>query len=463
MLAIDDEDVRNLALESYAPYMRGPLAEPALRASRDIRDEPSRARAIRALAPLMSEPLLAEALAEAGRIADTAERNELVGLLVDYLPDGLLGQALSLVQAMTNESGSARLLIGASPSAPEPDRTALISEALSSAHAAGGGLARAQALGDVAGVLAGAQRAQVLDEALLAAAAIPHDFGRAYAVDYLIPRFGSARRKEVIAEAFAFTRAMPDGWLRACWLAQFARYLPRPERPAVMAEALETARSLPSELQRMDALCAITVHFPGDERVAVFKEAVEFARSHGERLPPQGTFLLKAATFVPDGLVLRTVELVRRALCDDSQLTNLNWILKVFPGQMIEEAITLSRPQYSGLQTAHLFGTIALYAPEQFRHQVIGLALDADERVVARRALMTQAQLLWQGRIRLAELEVLRRTLTGLGIDDYLNVLAAALGIVTQVAGDQAVGDCLAAFRTIQRWWPPKPPEERSP
>jgi hypothetical protein len=68
---------------------------------------------------------------------------------------------------------------------------------------------------------------------------------------------------------------------------------------------------------------------------------------------------------------------------------------------------------------------------------------------------MTQARLLRQDTVTPAELEVFRRVMTDIQLDEYLNVLAAALDIVDQTAGPKSLDDCLAAFRTFQRWWPP--------
>lgn len=66
-----------------------------------------------------------------------------------------------------------------------------------------------------------------------------------------------------------------------------------------------------------------------------------------------------------------------------------------------------------------------------------------------------QARLLWTDRITPADMELFRQVMTGNALDDYLSVLAGALDIAVQAAGTQCLEDCLDAFRTIQRWWPP--------
>jgi hypothetical protein len=71
----------------------------------------------------------------------------------------------------------------------------------------------------------------------------------------------------------------------------------------------------------------------------------------------------------------------------------------------------------------------------QLRQKALDLAIHAQHTVVARRAVMTQARQLWQEQITTTHLEVFRKTLTGIGIDEYLDVLASALAITTRIAG----------------------------
>jgi hypothetical protein len=58
--------------------------------------------------------------------------------------------------------------------------------------------------------------------------------------------------------------------------------------------------------------------------------------------------------------------------------------------------------------------------------------------------------LLWQQGITTANLEIFRQTLTGIGLDECLHVLASAPDIITQIGGAQALDECLEAFRTVQ-------------
>jgi hypothetical protein len=152
-------------------------------------------------------------------------------------------------------------------------------------------------------------------------------------------------------------------------------------------------------------------------------------------------------------VILKALELARRAQCEDGRLPDFGWLVKHMPNQIVEQA--LGSLGDNNLHHAHAFGTAALYTPAQFQQQALNLTLGAQRQVIARRALMTQARLLWQGDITLAELDVFRRAMADMQLDDYLNVLAAALDIVGQTAGSQSLCDCLTAFRSIQRWWPP--------
>jgi hypothetical protein len=274
-----------------------------------------------------------------------------------------------------------------------------------------------------------------------------------YALEYLIRRTTAADRKQLIDDAFTMTRAMSDTWYRPEWLAALARYLPKPDRPGVLDEALEDARSLPSEDDRSEALLGIAIAFPGDERVEVLREYLARA-GDGERLEAGRRIFVNIARVLPDRLLLRGLELARRMRYEDSRLPPFGWLLKLISNQTIEEGFGSLRNYLSGLHQAHQLGTVALYAPAQFRREALSMALNAEKGTVARRAILTQARSLWQKRITTAELEILRQTITDTGLDEYLNVLESGFDIITQVAGAQSLDDCLEAFRTIQCWWP---------
>lgn len=338
--------------------------------------------------------------------------------------------------------------------AEEPRRTELLREALDTARSATDGLGRAQALGDIAASLSGDERQRVLAEAARAARDDPDEYSGAYAFDYLIRRTTAAQRKQLIDEAFTMTRAMSYMSHRSEWLAAFARYIPRPDRPDVLAEALEHARSLASEQDRPLALLDIAIAFPGAERAGVLRESLAHA-GDGEHLPTGGRIFVKIARAIPDRLVLRALELIRKACYEDGPLPSFGWLFKLISNQTIEEVLGIYRNYPGGLTQAHALGTAALYVPVQFRQQVLTLALNADQKAVARRAILTQARSLRREHITITELEIFRQTITDIGLDEYLNILESGIGIVTQVAGEQSLDELLEAFRTIQSWWPP--------
>ena len=66
---------------------------------------------------------------------------------------------------------------------------------------------------------------------------------------------------------------------------------------------------------------------------------------------------------------------------------------------------------------------------------------------------MTQARTLWKGAITVAEIDILRQSIVGLELDDYLNVLDSSLDIITRAGGARSLDECLEAFRVIQGWW----------
>jgi hypothetical protein len=451
VLAVQPEEDRARLLVAYAARLPDHFRMDFVRAAVEIRSEYRRGAVIQALAPDLTEPLLSEVLSAVGRISDAHTRSRCIAALADRLPDQLLGRALSLVQSTTGQSGAARFLLGIATRAGEPRRTELVREALAMARADGDGAARAQALSDIAASLSEDEREQALAEAIQAAKDDDEYYG-AYALDYMVRRTTPARRKQVIDDAFALTRAMPHTWYRPFWLAAFARYLPRAERPAVLAEALDDARTLPSEGDRPDGLGSVAIAFPGDERLEVAREYLAVVGNE-EGLWVAGRLAVKIARILPDRAILKALELARRAYFEDGPLPPFGWLLKRIPKPVIEEG--LGNLRANNLHHAHAYGTAALHLPAQFQQQALGLALGAPQKVIARRAIMTQAQLLWQDRVTPAELEIFRRVMADTQLDGYLNVLAAALDIVEQTAGPQSLDDCLAAFRTIQRWWPP--------
>jgi hypothetical protein len=454
ILAMQSEGDRAWLLESCAPYLSGQMAELALRSVAGIRDERYRGRVIQALAPVIPEPVLAEALAAASRISDAETRSLVIGELADRLPVSLLGQALSLVQATTSESGSAFFLLGIAIRSAEPRRTELRGEALATARSATSNLARAQSLGDIAATLNGDERRRILAEAVQAAKDDTDEYGRVYSLDYLIRRAPAAERKQLIDQAFTSARSMStDIEYRPVWLAALARYVPKPDRPAVLAEALADARSLASEEDRLGALLGIAIVFPGNERKDVLREFLA-AAGDGDGLTG-GRLIVKIVRILPDRLAVKALELMRKALHEDSRLPAISWLLKFIPNQTIEESLAFLRMYPGGLQEAHALGTAALYVPTQFRQQALGLALDAERKAVARRAILTQAGLLWEDRVTITELEIFRQVMTDIRLDEYLNALASGIDITAKTAGSQSLDDCLDAFRAVQRWWPP--------
>jgi hypothetical protein len=282
----------------------------------------------------------------------------------------------------------------------------------------------------------------------------PGDYRAVYALDYLIRRCTGARRKKFIDDAFASTRAMANTGWRSAWLATLARYVPKPDRAALLAEALADARSLPSIQERLSALGDIAVGFPGDERIGVYHEFLALA-GDGDDLNHIWRVMIPIARALPDRLILRALELLRRMWCEDTKLPPFGWLLKIVPDQTVDEELAILRNYPFGLDQAHALGAVALYVPERIRPRVLRLALDAAERVTARRALLVQARLLWPDRVTTAEMEVLRQVVADNALDDYLSILAEALDIIVRVAGTQCLDDCLNAFHTVQRWWPP--------
>jgi hypothetical protein len=146
----------------------------------------------------------------------------------------------------------------------------------------------------------------------------------------------------------------------------------------------------------------------GDELAAVLLDKFGGTEETDDRIFAIGTlvcgvlggrFIVKIVRILPDRLAVKALELMRKARYEDSRLPAVSWFLKFIPNQTVEESLAFLRMYPRGLHNAHALGTAALYVPAQFRLQALGLALDAQRKAVARRAILTQAGLLWDDRV----------------------------------------------------------------
>jgi hypothetical protein len=454
-LAIQSEPDRARVLTAYAPHLPDQLVEPFLKAAVEMREETHRGSVIRALVPSLPDHLIADALSAATTFSNAAERNRLIAVLADRLPDRLLSQALSLVQSLTNGAGSAQFLRALAIRMEPPQDTRLLLEALDAARSVTDEQERAQVLGDIAASLNEPERGAILDEAIQSALADPYDFARVYALDYLIPVLTARQRKQAISEALKITRAMADLEDRAIWLADLTRRLPRSERKALLTEALETARMVPSERQKLLVIAVIAASAPDEQTTEVLDEFRSLSRAATKDMSIMVRTLIRMTRVLPDRVIIRTLRLVRQAMYQDSPLTTAARILQYIPNAILNEVLDAVRNYPPGFRGSHALGAVSLYMPSQLRQNALDLALTSHPVVVARRAIMAQAQSLWRESITVAELDIFRQVISGIGFDECLNVLSSALEIVTQIAGPQVLDDCLEAFRTVQRWWPP--------
>jgi hypothetical protein len=451
VLAIQSERDRALIFEAYAPVF-GRFTESALEAVVGVRDEIQRGRCLRALAPYLPPELFEEALAATDGVSNADERSLVVASLAVKIPSRLLGQALALVQSMTTESGSARFLRGVAVRQAEPSRAQLLQEALITARRATDNMARAQSLGEIAASMDAASQDTVLGEAVSAANSHEYEFRRIYALDYLIPLHQPDRRRQVLDQAFAVARVLSDPVYKAWWLAALARHLPESERAAPLAESLEVIHAMPPGREQLQALGQVALAYPGIERVRVLKELIVRAEAATDGLTP-GAIIARLARVMPTKAKLRLLEVIRRASYEDTPLVLPKRVVRRIPGIIIGGVLDTISDHPVGLHKAHALGTGALHTPEKYRMRSVVIALNAEQKVVARRALMTQAQSLWAAGITRAEIEVVRQSITGLELDEYLGVLDSTFPIIARAAGPQALDDCLEAFRTVQRWW----------
>jgi len=103
---------------------------------------------------------------------------------------------------------------------------------------------------------------------------------------------------------------------------------------------------------------------------------------------------------------------------------------------------------------AQAFGTLALHMPASVQEQILTHTFGAEDRLVARRAVLAQATALWKNRLTQPQLNLIRRCLEGIELDDTTGVLAAGTDLIQRAGGDAALTNVLTTVEAIRRWWP---------
>jgi hypothetical protein len=342
-----------------------------------------------------------------------------------------------------------------------PQRAQLLADALSAARSVTSQLPRAQALSEIAINLAEPVRNEVLEEAVHAASEVRGEFWRAYALDQLIPLLSDPLREHAIADGLTAARANTDPLERAWWLTELTRHLPEPDRTAVLQEAIQAARDASTDRLSALILAELAVHLPREQSTAIFAEAQKTARSVTEGMPLWARVAARLMQLLPDRLALKMLGNAREILREGGDARPAAEIVRHVPKPLLSDALDAVNNYPAEHYRAQVLGALALYLPSPIDRKALKLAFATAEGTVARRAIITQARVLWKERITIDELELFRQCLAGLGLDDCLNVLASALDIVSQIGTARALDDCLEAVHTAGRWWPPPAAELR--
>jgi hypothetical protein len=453
--AIGAEPHRATALAALAPHLPDSALQTTLEAVASCRDEYERGRVLVALAPRLPERLATDTLATVARCSDPGVRSWVVGELSEHLPDRLLGDALGAVQSIIEEYGRAQLLGRLAARLPEPQAATLLTEAVAAARRIPGEFGRAHVLADLAAQLP--DPGQILADAASTAAAVSVDFWRIHLLDRLVPLLSTPERDAVLAAAITSAREIRLPGSRAWWLSELTRHLPEPERRPILDEALAAARQIERSEYRALALAELAVHFPQPDRGAVLAEGRAVARALGTAAKLTVRLVARGAALLPDSLLVRGLGLAREVLRengDPAAVVAAGEVTSRVPTPLLADALTAVRTYPAQHYAAQVLGTIALHLPASVREQALTDALAAEDRLVARRALLKQAIELWGEPITEAQLNVVRHCLDGIGLDECTDALAAGIDLIQRAGGQQALSDVLSAIDMVRRWWP---------
>ena len=453
--AIKAESHRATALAALAAHLSDSTLKTALKMAAGLGDEDERGLVLVALCPRLPEGDASELLASVGRFSDAGVRSWVVGELAEHLPDRLLGEALGAVQSINGEYGRSQLLGRIAAATPGPEAQRLLAKAVAAARRIPFEFGRAQALTNLAYLVPAAK--DILAEAAATAEAVPADFWRIYALDRLLPLLSPPQRDQCLVVAFANARDIslsPDE--RSWWLAELSRHLPVSDQRPVLDEAIAAAREIDQPEARALMLAELAVHIPERDRGALLDESRSAVRAVGSEAKLSYRLVARAASLLPDALVVQTLRPARGVLRengDPAAAVAAGEVARHLPASLLLDGLAAARVLDQHYQ-AQAFGTLALHMPASVQEQILTRAFGAEDRLVARQAVLAQATALWKNRLTQPQLNLIRRCLEGIELDDTIGVLAAGTDLIQRAGGDAALTNVLATVEAIRRWWP---------
>jgi len=370
---------------------REALLVEALAAIQNVKDDRGRVKALAELVPHLSEELLTVAFHHAKSIQEMY-RSDALEVLVPHLPFALVREALASARNFRSAGFRGEALAAVAVRLPEPERSTVLSQALSEVRA----LRTSEAVNRYLSALVTKLPDELLAEALAVARGIRKKRYRCLALAAVAARLPEAQRLPVLAEGLAVARAIPseadpganrvvmgsrrsptrasDGRNARCRaLAALAPQLPDKERhevfvevlravgeieegdrsdvlvglaphlpPDLLTEALATARTIRSDETRSEALAKLAPHLS----VPLLTEALSAARqinSDEDRVAA----LAALAVFLPEGerlaVLTEAVNVVRGMWLDTDRYLSLSILTPVLPATLLTESLTIAQ------------------------------------------------------------------------------------------------------------------------
>lgn len=405
----------------------------------------------------VNEFIAARLLEEASALSDSVMRYRLVAATADKIPDAMLGRALTVVQSITDEYGRAMVLSRIAGSRTPDRRGPLIAEAERNVDRVLFDNGRARAAVQLAQVCEPAHARTILVTALDAVIGGVTATMRFYALKHLIPRLPEPERARAAQAALDAARAADFTDPRPYALAEVAEWLPPDARDEVLAEAYASASEFPYTLERAFLIADLStrVHDPVRQR-DLFDEAMALLDdvTTAPSLRRVGAVAVRIFRLLPKQLQLRSIVAVRALTSADPQTLFPHEALRLVPDALLTEAIEALAAMPDQRARQLLLGAVAVNLPTRPRRLALAHLFRDVNDVGGRRLLLQEAARLWQGNLDAERMDIVRRCLEGVDLDDCFTLLAAVFDVVPAAAREALAEDCLDALACVERWWP---------
>jgi hypothetical protein len=451
--SIVDGQARARLLNDLAANCHDRGMDRVLAAVRETLDIIGQATPLTILAGRATPQLSSKILEDAARLPAAYLRFDVLEALAPRLPSALLSSALDAVRSITDEYGRALLLARLIERLPER-RATLFQEAVTAAQRITYGRARVDVLKKLAARTPEPQHTALLADALSAALQVERPGDRFLAIIDIVNQLNGDPKRSAIAAALASMKAAEFDAPRSYALGEIARLTPT-DASELLQEAISAAREHPNERERPMLLAEVAARMPATpERHALLREATQLARSTSSGQPRAIQVAVRIVDLLPESFVIKCLAAVREFVHEDEVPDVVEEVIRLLPGPLLAEAIDAIIDLPARFSPSMILGMMVPYLPERLRETALKQLLAVSNGVAARRTVVTQATRVWPVRIGITELDIIRRCLDGVDLDDCFDLLAAASDLLERIAGHEVHLTCLDGLRSIQRWWP---------